>query len=251
MHHGAAGAVDVAQQPLLLHHRHVDPPASQSVAGRQLAEQRRPVRPGWRRAVPPRPTRGEVVEAVEDRSQRLDERVLLEHCGAGRLADLATAPRIVEQLDEGSRQVVGGNEVLALDQGLVPGRRLGEHRAPVGHRFHHARPFEVAGEGVVAVEVEEDAAARQAAGISSSPNTVPGAVPSTGALNRNSRSCTSRSHSSGASAASVAARRGVEPPRNSRSRSRSTSAARIEGTPPSWRCIASCPRRGWRRHRAG
>ena len=89
--------------------------------------------------------------------------MIVEHSGARRFTDLAASTRVVEQLREWCRKVVGGDEVLAVHQRLETSRRLGQHRTSVCHRLDHSRPFEVARRGVVAVEVEEDPAARQQA----------------------------------------------------------------------------------------
>ncbi len=93
----------------------------------------------------------------------------------------------------------------------------------------------------------------------SAPKTIPGSSPVSGRLNVNIRNSLCRFQSTGASRASAAARRSVDPPRNTTSMSRAgapppTGAARVvqrsmPGTPPSrsrrarkpWRSIASTP----------
>jgi hypothetical protein len=103
----------------------------------------------------------EILERVEDRRQRRHERVLVEHGRPGGVTQRGAPVGIVEQVAQRLVEVLGGDEVDPVDERLEPGRRLGDHGAPVGHRLDHARPLEVAGLHLVAMDVQQDPAAAE------------------------------------------------------------------------------------------
>ena len=115
-------------------------------------------------------------------------------------------------------------------QRLVAGARLGDDDAAVRHRLDHARPLEVAGTPVVAVDVDEDLGAGEQRGTSR--RRTPGRARrcATGAVKRNSRRSDRRSCEHRGERGEQSASAGVSPPRNSTSTSRAGAAA-----PPSTR----------------
>ncbi len=114
-----------------------------------------------RAAQGPRPPAGagtqvEAVDPLEDRTDRGRQRMPTQHRVGGGGGDLVPSRRALEQLGHRGGQVVGLDEVLARAQRRGAGARLGDHHAAVGHRLDHARPLEVAGTPVVAVDVDEE-----------------------------------------------------------------------------------------------